>query len=121
MIEATSGSPDDLGGSLIGELVERGRPEMVEVMDQTFREPFVAIPFLSGILWNVGMILLGVAVWRSRALWRWGGLLLVVSGVIGIPAFLDVKALQIVGTLISGVALIVVGVDLRRSVALTVR
>lgn len=105
----------------IGELVERGRPEMVEVMDQTFREPFVAIPFLSGILWNVGMILLGIAVWRSHTLWKWGGLLFVLSGVIGIPAFLDVKAFQIVGTLITGVALIVVGVDLRRSLALTVR
>jgi hypothetical protein len=104
----------------IGELVEQGRPEMVEVMDQTFREPFLVIPFLSGILWNVGMILLGIAAWQSDTLWKWGGLLLVVSGVIGIPAFLDVKAFQIVGTLIIGLSLIVVGVDLRRSLALTV-
>lgn len=101
----------------IGELVEEGATEMVEVMDQTFLEPFILIPFFAGILWNVGIILLGLAVWRSDALWRWSGLLFVVWGVIGIPAFLDVKVLQIATTVLGGVSLITVGIGLRRSVA----
>jgi NADH:ubiquinone oxidoreductase subunit 3 (subunit A) len=100
----------------IGELVEQGSAEMVEVMDQTFLEPFIAIPFLAGILWNVGNILLGIAVWRSEVLWKWGGLLLIVWGISGIPAFLDVKTFQIISTLLGGLALIAVGVNLRRSV-----
>jgi hypothetical protein len=100
----------------IGELVEQGATEMVEVMDQTFLEPFIVIPFLAGILWNVGIILLGIAVWRSEVLWKWGGLLLIVWGFVGIPAFLDVKAFQIIGTLLGGLALIAVGVNLRRPV-----
>jgi hypothetical protein len=100
----------------IGELVEQGAPEMLEVMDQAFLEPFIVIPFLAGIFWNVGVMLLGIAVWRSEALWKWGGLLLILWGVVAIPAFLDQKAFQIISTLLGGLALIVVGVDLRRSV-----
>lgn len=100
----------------IGELVEQGAPEMLEVMDQAFLEPFIVIPFLAGIFWNVGVMLLGIAVWRSEALWKWGGLLLILWGVVAIPAFLDQKAFQIISTLLGGLALIAVGVDLRRSV-----
>jgi hypothetical protein len=105
----------------IGELVEQGATEMVEVMDQTFLEPFIVIPFLAGILWNVGNILLGIAVWRSEVLWKWAGLLLIVWGVIAIPAFLDLKAFQIISPLLGGFALIVIGVNLRRSVPIDTR
>ena len=52
-----------------------GHADAVEVMEQTFREPFAAVSFLSGILYYVGIVLTGVAVWRSETLWRWGGLL----------------------------------------------
>jgi hypothetical protein len=52
-------------------------------------------------------------------LWKWGGLLLIVWGFIGIPAFLDVKAFQIISTLLGGLALIAGGVNLRRSVPST--
>jgi hypothetical protein len=100
----------------IGKLVGEGSTGMLDVMDQTFLEPFIVIPGLAGILWNVGIILFGIAVWRSEVLWRWGGLLLVAWGLIGIPAFLDVKAFQITSTVLGGLALVAVGVDLRRSV-----
>ena len=43
-------------------------------MAQTFREPFVAVSFLSGILYYLGIVLMGVAVWRSETLWRWAAL-----------------------------------------------
>jgi predicted permease len=40
----------------IGALAEQGHVEMVAVMDQTFKEPFLAIQFFAGILWNNGHI-----------------------------------------------------------------
>jgi len=101
-----------------GSLVEQGRVEMVAVMEQTFVEPFIVIPFLAGILWNIGNILMGIAIWRSGTLWKWGGLLFIIYGVIGIPAFLDVKVFQILATPLGGLALIAVGVSLWRSAAI---
>jgi len=88
--------------------------EMFAVMDQTFKEPFLPIQFLAGILWNIGNILLGIAVWRSRTLWKWGGLLFIIYGVVGIPSFLDVKAFQIVSPTVGGLAQIAVGISLWR-------
>lgn len=102
----------------IGSLVEQGHVEMVAVMEQTFREPFTVVPFFAGILWNIGNILMGIAIWRSGTLWKWGGLLFMLYGVVGIPAFLDVKVLQIVSTPLGGLAQIAVGVSLWRSIAI---
>lgn len=98
----------------LGGLVAQGQAGMVEVMNQTFKEPFLTIPFLGGILWNVGSVLLGIAIWRSGTLWPWGGLLYIAYGVLGIPAFLDVKALQIVAPLVGGAAQVAVGLSLWR-------
>jgi hypothetical protein len=98
----------------VGVLIEGGHADAVEVMEQTFREPFAAVSFLSGILYYVGIVLTGVAVWRSETLWRWGGLLYIVSGVVGIPAFLDVPFALNVAPLVWAAA--VVGVSLWRSV-----
>lgn len=98
----------------IGRLVAQGQAEMVEVMNQTFKEPFMVIPFLSGILWNVGVVMLGIAIWRSETMWPWGGILYVAYGVLGIPAFLDIKILQIIAPLVGGAAQIAVGLSLWR-------
>lgn len=100
----------------IGRLVEQGKPEMIAVMDQTFLEPFLPIQFLSGILWNIGNMLMGLAIWRSKILWKWSGFLFIVYGVVGIPAFLDVGAFQLVSPVLGGLAQITAGVSLRRSV-----
>jgi hypothetical protein len=101
----------------IGSLAEQGHPEMIQVMDQTFREPFIPIPFCGGILWNIGPILLGIAIWRSGRLWKWSGLLLVVFGIIGIPGFLlDVEVLALAGSILLGLAQLAVGVALFRAV-----
>ena len=99
----------------IGALVEQGHTEMFAVMDETFKEPFLPIQFLAGILWNIGNILLGIAVWRSGTLWKWGGLLFIIYGVVGIPSFLDVKVFQIVSPTTGGLAQIAVGISLWRS------
>lgn len=101
----------------VGRLAAQGQTQMVEVMTQTFKEPFLLIPFLGGILWNIGSVLLGIAIWRSETLWSWGGLLYIAYGVLGIPAFLDVKAVQIIAPLVGGVAQVVVGFSLMRLVA----
>jgi hypothetical protein len=100
----------------VGSLAQQGHPEMVQVMDQTFREPFVLIPFFGFILWNLGCILLGIAIWRSGRLWKWSGLLFILFGVIGIPAFLDVEVLQLAASILLGLAQLAVGVALFRAV-----
>ena len=100
----------------IGILAEQGQTEMLEVMDQTFQEPFVLIPFFAGILWNVGVLLLGLAIWRSGRLWRWSGLPFILFGVIGIPGFLDVEVFQLVGSVLLGLGQLAVGVALFRAV-----
>ena len=89
---------------------------MIAVMDAIFIEPFLVIPFLSGILWNIGPILIGAAVWRSGTLWKWGGLLLIIAGLIYIPAFLDQPALVLVGAIIGGTAKIALGISLFQAV-----
>jgi hypothetical protein len=98
----------------IGNLVEQGQMEMISVLDASFKEPFLPIQFFAGILWNIGTILLGIAIWRSKTLWKWGGLLFIVYGVIGIPSFLDVKVFQIVAPTVGGLAQIAVGISLWR-------
>jgi hypothetical protein len=88
--------------------------EMLAVMDATFKEPFIIIQFFAGILWNIGGILLGIAIWRSGTLWKWGGLLFIIYGMIGIPSFLDVKAFQFVSPIVGGLAQIMVGISVWR-------
>lgn len=105
----------------IGKLVTQGHEEMIKVMDQTFKEPFLVIPFFGGILWHIGSVLLGIAIWRSKALWAWSGLLYIAYGVLGVPAFLDVKVLQIIAPLVGGAGQAAVGVSLWRVTASGVR
>lgn len=101
----------------IGALIEQGHTEMVAVMAETFKQPFLPIQFFAGILWNIGNILLGVAIWRSGTLWKWGGLLFIIYGVVGVPSYLDVKAFQIISPTVGGLAQIAVGISLWLSVA----
>ena len=77
---------------------------MIQVMVQTFQEPFILIPFLGNILWTVGCIPLGLAIWRSGRLWKWSGLLFILFGVIGIPAIFDVGVLQLIASVLLGLA-----------------
>ena len=96
----------------VGALIEAGHTDAVAVMDQTFREPFAAFPFFGGIFVNLGLILNGVAVWRSGTLPKWAGVLWIASGVLGVPAFLDVPQAQQVVPIVEGSAVIWIGASL---------
>jgi hypothetical protein len=96
----------------VGALLDAGQSNAVDVMDQTFKEPLIAIPFFAGILYNLGYVLTGVAVWRSRTLTKWGGLAFVIAGVLGIPAFLDVPWAQNVTPFVLAAATLTVGASL---------
>jgi hypothetical protein len=100
----------------IGDLVRQGQEEMIAVMDEAFLEPFIVIPFFGGILWNIGPILMGAAIWRSGLLWKWGGLLLIIQGLLGIPGFLDMPVPAIIGGILGGVGQIALGISLFQSV-----
>ncbi|MCA1737556.1 MAG: hypothetical protein LC740_01625, partial [Actinobacteria bacterium] len=63
-----------------------------------------ALIILAGLLYSIGFILFGVAIWRSETLPKWAGVLLPVAGLpLAVPA--DIPGLNILGT----VLLIVVG------------
>lgn len=98
----------------VGSLAQQGHPEMIQVMDQTFREPFILIPFFGFIVWSVGIILLGIAIWRSGHLWKWSGLLFVLSAVTSVP--LDIEVLSLASSILLGLAQLTVGVALFRAV-----
>ena len=100
----------------IGSLAEQGHVEMIQVMDQTFKEPFILIPGLGGLLWGVGCIPLGLAIWRSGELWKWSGLLFILSVVIGIPAIFGGQILQLIASVLLGLAPLTTGVSLFRAV-----
>jgi hypothetical protein len=96
----------------VGEVIASGQPDAVDVMAQTFKEPFIAIPFLSGILLNVGYVLTGIAVWRSGTLVKWGGLIFALAGIIGVPAFLDVPVAQNVAPIVFAAGSSLIGISL---------
>jgi hypothetical protein len=58
---------------------------------------------------------MGAAIWRSGALWKWGGLLFIATGILGIPGFLDRPIIAIIGQFVGGVGLIAVGISLYQS------
>lgn len=100
-----------------GALIEANGADAMAVIDRTWTDPFIFLPFVGGILWNVGEALLGIAVWRSEALSNPGGIALLAAGLIGIPGFFDVVILQYIGTVVLAGGLILVGASLWRAVS----
>ena len=99
----------------VGGLIESGQTDALVVLDRTWADPLVILPFLGGIRENVGVALMGVGIWRSGTPSRWGGIVLVAAGIIGIPGFLDVVAVQYISPVVFAMGLIIVGVALWRS------
>lgn len=65
---------------------------------------------------GVGCIPHGLAIWRSGWLWKWSGLLFILSVVIGIPAIFGGQILQLIASVLLGLAQLTAGVSLLRAV-----
>lgn len=98
----------------VGGLIESNGTDAITVIDRTWESPFLILPFLGGLLWNVGVVLMGVAVWRSETPSKWSGIMLVIAGILGVPAFLDVVVIQYVSSVILSIGLVLVGFSLWR-------
>jgi hypothetical protein len=57
--------------------------------------------FLGGLLYNAGLLVTSVAVWRSGAFPRWMAVLVAATAIIGTATFLDVAALARIGAALS--------------------
>jgi hypothetical protein len=98
--------------------ISQGHEEdVLRLLEQVFQEPAWIPVFLGGILYNIGQIVMGVAVWRSGAMPRWVAVLLAAAGVIGLPAFLDVPQFQRVAPVVSAAAFLALATWIRRRAA----
>jgi len=89
---------------VIGRLYLAGQPGTMEVNEAIFSSPafvFLVVPGL--LLYVVGTILFGVAIWRSGTLPKWAGMLYAPTGLL-IAAGVQIGAAQTLGS-----ALVVVG------------
>ena len=98
-----------------GALIAGGETEAIAVIDRTWEDPFLFLPFVGGILENVGVALFGVAVWRSGTLSKPGEVGLLLAGVLGVPSFLDVVQLRYPAQLLLLAGLALVGASLWRA------
>jgi hypothetical protein len=95
--------------------ISQGHEEdVLRLLDQVFQEPGWIPVFLGGILYNIGLIVMSVAVWRSNAMPRWAAVLLAAAGIIGLPAFLDVTLFQRVGPIFSAAAFLALAAGIWR-------
>jgi hypothetical protein len=79
-----------------------GQQDALQIADSLFGQAFL-INVLASLLYFVGFVLFGVAIWRSETLPNWGGVLLGVSALLlGIPA--DTEILSILGSLLLVIA-----------------
>jgi hypothetical protein len=75
-----------------GVLLSQGVEEnVVALLDQVYREPALIAVFLGGLLYNAGLLITSVAVWRSGAFPRWMAVLVAATAIIGTATFLDVS------------------------------
>jgi hypothetical protein len=66
----------------IGRAYLAGQQNVVEVNQDILGVPLFATALLGGLLYTVGTILFGIAVWRSETLPRWAGVLYAPTGLL---------------------------------------
>ena len=81
----------------IGALVAAGHGEALQVLDQIYKEPFLAFPFVAGIIYPCGLALFAVGIWLSGTMTRWLSGLLLIAAVASTASFLDVNSAQWAG------------------------
>jgi uncharacterized protein DUF4386 len=101
-------------GAVIGQGHEQ---DVLRLLDQVFKEPGWIPVFLGGIVYYVGLFVMGVAVWRSGRLPRWMGALLAAAALAGLPGFLDVTLFQLIGAALFAPALLALAAGLWRLAA----
>jgi hypothetical protein len=98
-----------------GVLISQGHDQdVLLLLDQIFAEPGWLPVFFGGLTYNIGLLVMSIAVWRSKTLSRWTAGLLAAAALVGVPTFLDVVALARVGSAVWIAALIAIAVDVWR-------
>jgi len=96
-----------------GVMISQGHDrDVLHLLDLIFQEPSWIPVFLGGMAYQVGFVVLAVAAWRSGAVPRWVAGLLALTGAIGMPAFLDVRAAQAIEPAVSAAAFLAIAVTL---------
>jgi hypothetical protein len=90
---------------------------ILRLLEQIFREPAWIPIFFAGLIYNVGWIVMGLAIRRSPVFPRFTGEVVIALGVIGIPAFLDVTVLGLGAAILQAVAAALLAVGLWRRAA----
>ena len=99
-----------------GVLISQGHEQdVVRLLDQVYQEPGLIPVFVGGLLYNIGLVLTSIAVWRSDTLPRWAAALLAAAGLVGLPAFLDVTIFQKVAPGLFAAALLALATGIWRS------
>jgi hypothetical protein len=88
----------------IGRAYLAGQRSIIEVNQDILGTPVIVTALVSGLLYTVGTILLGVAVWRSATLPNWAGVLYAPTGLL-----ISILGLAIGWTQTLGSILIIVG------------
>ena len=102
-----------------GVLISQGHAQdILLLLDQVFAEPGWIPVFLGGLIYNIGLLIMSVAVWRSRIMARWAALLLALAALVGLATFLDVVALARIGAALFIAAFIALAIDIWRNARL---
>jgi hypothetical protein len=101
---------------IVGDLIESGQADALNVIDAYYKEPMSLLPFFGGALFQLRSIVFGFAVWTSGVAQggRSSGALLALGGAAMIPAFFDVAIMQVVGPLILAGGIAWVGLVITR-------
>jgi hypothetical protein len=87
----------------IGQAYLSGQQNAIQVADAIFSGKLSVIISLSNLLFFIGFVLFGVAIWRSETLPKWAGGLLVIAGLfLAVPA--DIPVASILGSLLLVIA-----------------
>ena len=76
-------------------LISQGHDQdILLLLDQVFAEPGWIPVFLGGLIYNIGLLIMSVAVWRSRIMAPWAAVLLALAALVGLQPFLTSSRLQ---------------------------
>jgi uncharacterized protein DUF4386 len=99
-----------------GVLISEGHDQdVLLLLDQVFTEPGWIPVFLGGLIYNIGLLIMSVAGWRSRIMARWAAVLLALAALVGLATFLDVVALARIGAALFIAAFIALAIDIWRN------